>query len=252
MDNSSSISWVNSTPQTLFSVSSTQATEYPVVIIDAKGYLLVAFSFVNDAPGTNNDMQNVVVCGSSTRLPTANPSWTCSSVSKSCTVGTNCPFGNSGANEPNIRDAKYMPQLIPNVYGFDALVIRGTCEGSESVTCHGQNTNTEASNTVTWTGTTLSFGSTPAAFNLETSLQDPADERSATIFTSDGRVFLAYGNGTSGPIGGSQVIWRFSSPPYSSWTLMGSIFARVHNKGIHLTADGNQGNVLLFYTVSLG
>ena len=248
-DSSSTISWIDTTPQTLFTVSSTQATEYPVIIIDGKGYLLVAFSYLNDPSGTKSDAQNVVVCGSSTKLPTSNPTWTCSSTAISCTVGTNCPFANT--NEANSDDAKYMPQLVPDVSGYDAVVIQGHCEGVETVHCHsGQTATQEKANTVTWTGTSLSFGSSPASLSLSAPTQDPADQRSITISISSGTLFFAYANGTSSTASGSRLILAKLAAPYTAWSTTTSLEVdnnAVYLSGVHLSFDQAGGYGIVFY-----
>ena len=250
-DSSSAISWVNTTPQTLFAVSSTDATEYPVVVVDAKGYLLVAFSYLSDQSGTKNDKQNVIVCGSSAKLPTSNPTWTCSSTAISCTVGTNCPFANT--NEANSDDAKYMPQLVPNVIGYDAVVTQGHCEGVETVRCHsGQIATQERANTVTWTGTSLSFGTTSsiAPLTLAAPSQDPADQRSVTISISTGTIFFAYANGTSGTAIGSRLIMAKLAPPYTSWSTIQNLELQsnaLYLTGVHLTFDQAADSGFAFY-----
>ena len=209
-DGSVAISW--GSIQTVRSSASTETLGYPVIAEAADGYLHIVAAWTRDASGTSNDNQGIVTCSSSTTNPTSNPSsWTCNDRSLTTTA--------------NVDVSSYMPHPIPNVNGVDLLIIQGSCQSISSApgTCSWEDVS-ERVHKLDWDGATQTFTQGTASFAL--SSLAPADERSAVVNATSGRVHYLYNDGTN-------LVSRYIDSPYTSWSSATTVNSGTTN-GVHL------------------
>ena len=236
-DSGTTLNWLT-TVQTVVNAGGTDNFQLPSIALASDGYLHIAYAHTANPGGTTSDRQNVVVCSSQTANPSSNPAWTCSS------YASNDPFPVESSNNVVLPIA--MPHVIAGISGGDVLIVKGDCGGAEQFGCNTGIDEVERSRVLSWDGTTQTWGNS-ATFTFPAA-DPPADERSATVNATSGRVHLLYQDRGTSP----NLVSSYINSPYTSWSATTTVFAGAIDGGhLTITVHGATKRLFAFYVKNI-
>ncbi len=233
-DTAFALSW--GTLQTISASAPSQNQAYPAIALAGDRFLHTVFAFSNNPSGTASDFQNAVECATTTTVSsfgTTNPTWNCSDPSLAQ------PWKDTA---PNVDQPTSMPSILAGISGHDVMLIQGGCVTAESNPCTPSTTTPELYRWMDWDGSTRTWQS---AFVQKVILGSPtADQRSATVNMTDGRIYYMFGNTTG-------IFSRTFASPYGSTSFTSDITVVTPGAaGLHLTISesGATKKVFAFYS----